>query len=102
MKRNIKKGNWKNKNPTSNCRLATTVMDKLYRKEDKPMKKFIGFFSMLSIILGACAADSPDVIGTSFEMTIAVMAGCFILATMLGLIAYILPEKKKHRNDGNR
>ena len=61
------------------------------------MKKFIGFLSVLSVILGACAADSPDVIGTSFEMTIAVMAGCFILAAMLGLIAYILPEKKKHR-----
>lgn len=66
------------------------------------MKKFIGFLSMFSIILGACAADSPDVIGTSFEITIAVMAGCFILAAMLGLIAYILPEKKKHRNDCNR
>ena len=64
------------------------------------MKKFIGFLSMFSIILGACAADSPDVIGTSFEMTIAVMAGCFILAAMLGLIAYILPEKKKHRKSG--
>lgn len=57
---------------------------------------------MLSVILGACAADSPDVLGTSFEMTIAVMAGCFILAAMLGLIAYILPEKKKRRNDCNR
>ena len=66
------------------------------------MKKFTGFLCMLFIILGACAADSPDVIGTSFEMTIAVMAGCFILAAIFGLIAYILPEKKKHRNDGNR
>lgn len=64
------------------------------------MKKFIGFLSVLSIIFGACAADSPDVIGTSFEMTVAVMAGCFILAAMLGLIAYILPEKKKHRKSG--
>ena len=55
------------------------------------MKKLTGFMSMLSIILGACAADSPDVIGTSFEMTVAVMAGCFILAAIFGLIAYILP-----------
>lgn len=66
------------------------------------MKKLTGFMSMFSIILGACAADSPDVIGTSFEMTVAVMAGCFILAAIFGLIAYILPEKKKHRNDCNR
>ena len=29
------------------------------------MKKFIGFLSMFSIILGACAVDSPDVIGTA-------------------------------------
>ena len=66
------------------------------------MKKFIGFLSMFSIILGACAADSPDVIGTSFEITIAVMAGGFVVAAMRGLIAYSLPEKKKHRNDCNR
>ncbi len=66
------------------------------------MKKLTGFMSMLSIILGACAADSPDVIGTSFEMTVAVMAVCFILAAIFGAICYILPEKKKHRNDGNR
>lgn len=59
------------------------------------MKKLTGFMSMLSIILGACAADSPDVIGTSFEMTVAVMAGCFILAAIFGLISYILPEKKR-------
>lgn len=66
------------------------------------MKKFIGFLSVLSIIFGASAADSPEVIGTSFEMTIAVMAVCFILAAIFGAICYILPEKKKRRNDWHR